>query len=117
MLYIINNTDNNKNRYASKEMLLVWSPATKFSNWRKLWVALAEAERQLGLKEITKERLEEMSNELWNIDMEVALAKEREFCHDVMGHVHAYGQVAPLAMPILHLGATSCYVGDNCDIL
>lgn len=103
-------------RYASKEMSFVWSPAKKFSTWRKLWLALAEAERELGLN-ITEEQLEEMRNHLTDIDFELAEKKEAEFRHDVMAHVHTFGTCCPLAKPIIHLGATSCYVGDNTDII
>jgi adenylosuccinate lyase len=103
-------------RYATKEMSMVWSPATKFSTWRKLWTALATAEQELGL-EITDEQLEQMRANIYNIDFELAAKKEAEFRHDVMGHVHAFGTQAPLAMPVIHLGATSCYVGDNTDLI
>lgn len=103
-------------RYASSEMSLVWSPATKFTCWRKLWTALATAEQELGL-DITDEQLEEMRSNLFNVDFELAAKKESEFRHDVMGHVHAFGDAAPKAMPVIHLGATSCFVGDNTDIL
>ena len=103
-------------RYATKEMSFVWSPAMKFTTWRKLWTALATAEQELGL-EITDEQLEEMRSKLFDIDFEFADKKEAEFRHDVMGHVHAFGEVAPAAMPIIHLGATSCYVGDNTDLI
>lgn len=103
-------------RYATKEMSFVWSPAMKFTTWRKLWLALATAEQELGL-DISDEQLEEMRSNLYNIDFEFAKKKESEFRHDVMGHVHAFGEVAPKAMPIIHLGATSCYVGDNTDII
>jgi len=103
-------------RYATKEMSRVWSPAMKFSTWRKLWLALATAEKELGI-DISDEQLEEMRDQLYNIDFDFAAQKEKEFRHDVMGHVHAFGEVAPAAMPIIHLGATSCYVGDNTDII
>jgi adenylosuccinate lyase len=103
-------------RYATKEMSFVWSPAMKFATWRKLWTALATAEQELGL-DISDEQLEEMRSNLFNINFDLAAKKEAEFRHDVMGHVHAYGDVAPKAMPIIHLGATSCYVGDNTDIV
>lgn len=103
-------------RYATKEMSFVWSPAMKFTTWRKLWTALATAEQELGL-EITDEQLEEMRSKLFDVDFEFAAKKESEFRHDVMGHVHAFGEVAPAAMPIIHLGATSCYVGDNTDLI
>lgn len=103
-------------RYATKEMSFVWSPAMKFTTWRKLWTALATAEQELGI-EITDQQLAEMRENLYDIDFDFAAKKEREFRHDVMGHVHAFGEVAPNAMPIIHLGATSCYVGDNTDIV
>jgi adenylosuccinate lyase len=103
-------------RYATKEMSFVWSPAMKFTTWRKLWTALATAEQELGL-EITDEQLEEMRTKLYDIDFDLAAKKEAEFRHDVMGHVHAFGDVAPKAMPVIHLGATSCYVGDNTDLV
>ena len=103
-------------RYATKEMSFVWSPAMKFTTWRKLWTALATAEQELGL-EISDEQLEEMRNNLYDVDFELAAKKESEFRHDVMGHVHAFGAAAPKAMPVIHLGATSCYVGDNTDLV
>lgn len=103
-------------RYATKEMSFVWSPAMKFTTWRKLWIALATAEQELGI-DINDKQLEEMRSQIFNIDFEFAEKKEREFRHDVMGHVHAFGEAAPAAMPIIHLGATSCYVGDNTDIV
>eukprot|EP00553_Chaetoceros_curvisetus_P007165 CAMPEP_0204614312 /NCGR_PEP_ID=MMETSP0717-20131115/2057_1 /ASSEMBLY_ACC=CAM_ASM_000666 /TAXON_ID=230516 /ORGANISM="Chaetoceros curvisetus" /LENGTH=499 /DNA_ID=CAMNT_0051626943 /DNA_START=12 /DNA_END=1511 /DNA_ORIENTATION=+ len=103
-------------RYATKEMSFVWSPAMKFTTWRKLWISLATAEQELGI-EISDEQLAQMREQLYNVDFEFAAKKEREFRHDVMGHVHAFGEVAPEAMPIIHLGATSCYVGDNTDII
>ena len=97
-------------------MNFIWSPAKKFSTWRKLWLALAESEQALGL-DITDEQLEEMRNHLTDIDFELADKKESEFRHDVMAHVHTFGVVCPKAMPIIHLGATSCYVGDNTDLI
>eukprot|EP00538_Stauroneis_constricta_P002333 CAMPEP_0119555090 /NCGR_PEP_ID=MMETSP1352-20130426/7409_1 /TAXON_ID=265584 /ORGANISM="Stauroneis constricta, Strain CCMP1120" /LENGTH=483 /DNA_ID=CAMNT_0007601801 /DNA_START=64 /DNA_END=1512 /DNA_ORIENTATION=- len=103
-------------RYATKEMSFIWSPAMKFTTWRKLWTALATAEQELGI-EISDEQLEQMVTNLYNVDFDVAAAKEAEFRHDVMGHVHAYGEAAPKAMPVIHLGATSCYVGDNTDLV
>lgn len=103
-------------RYATKEMSFVWSPAMKFTTWRKLWTALATAEQELGI-EITDEQLEQMRANLFDVDFELAAAKEAEFRHDVMGHVHAFGEAAPKAMPVIHLGATSCYVGDNTDLV
>ena len=103
-------------RYATKEMSFVWSPAMKFTTWRKLWTALATAEKELGL-DISDEQLEEMRNHIFDVDFEVAAKKEAEFRHDVMGHVHAFGSQAPKAMPVIHLGATSCFVGDNTDLV
>lgn len=103
-------------RYATKEMSFVWSPAMKFTTWRKLWISLATAEQELGI-DITDEQLAQMRDKLYDVDFDFAAKKEREFRHDVMGHVHAFGEVAPQAMPIIHLGATSCYVGDNTDII
>lgn len=103
-------------RYATKEMSFVWSPAMKFTTWRKLWTALATAEKELGL-DITDEQLEEMRNHIFDVDFEMAAKKEAEFRHDVMGHVHAFGSQAPKAMPVIHLGATSCFVGDNTDLV
>lgn len=103
-------------RYASKEMSFIWSPKTKFSTWRRLWLALAESEKELGL-DITDEQLDEMRAHLEDIDYELAEKKEAEFRHDVMAHVHAFGVVCPKAMPIIHLGATSCFVGDNTDLI
>ena len=103
-------------RYSSKEMLENFSPDKKFSTWRKLWIALAEAEKELGLN-ITDEQIEEMKANIYNIDYELAAKKEAEFRHDVMAHVHTFGTQAPKAMPIIHLGATSAYVGDNTDLI
>lgn len=103
-------------RYASKEMSFIWSPAKKFSTWRRLWVALAEAEKDLGLN-ITDEQIDEMKAHIHDIDFELAEQKEKEMRHDVMAHIHAFGTAAPSAMPIIHLGATSCFVGDNTDII
>ncbi|ADR17977.1 adenylosuccinate lyase [Calditerrivibrio nitroreducens] len=103
-------------RYASKEMMELFSPFKKFSTWRKLWVALAETEKELGLN-ITDEQIEEMRNNINNIDFEYAKEMEKKFRHDVMAHVHTFGKVCPKAMPIIHLGATSAYVGDNTDLI
>ncbi|MDO4588604.1 MAG: adenylosuccinate lyase [Fusobacterium sp.] len=103
-------------RYSSKEMLENFSPNKKFSTWRKLWVALAEAEKELGLN-ITDEQIKEMKENIYNIDYELAAKKEAEFRHDVMAHVHTFGAQAPKAMPIIHLGATSAFVGDNTDLI
>lgn len=103
-------------RYATKEMSEIWSPDRKFSTWRQLWLALATAEQQLGLA-ISDEQLQAMREHLTDIDYEYAAEMEKKFRHDVMAHVHAFGKAAPVAMPIIHLGATSCYVGDNADII
>jgi adenylosuccinate lyase len=103
-------------RYASKAMAELWSGQTKFSTWRKLWVALAEAERELGLN-ITESQIAELRQNVENVDFEAAKAHERRLRHDVMAHVHAYGDVAPGARGIIHLGATSCYVTDNTDLI
>ena len=103
-------------RYSSKEMLENFSPNKKFSTWRKLWLALVEAEKELGLN-ITDEQIEQMRENLYNIDYELAAKKEDEFRHDVMAHVHTFGTQAPKAMPIIHLGATSAFVGDNTDLI
>lgn len=97
-------------------MSYVWSPQNKFSTWRKLWLALAESEKELGL-EITQEQIDEMANNLTNIDFDLADKKEKEFRHDVMAHVHTFGVSCPKSMPIIHLGATSCFVGDNTDLI
>lgn len=105
-----------KNRYSSKEMLEIFSQDYKFSTWRKLWIALAEAEKELGL-DITQEQIDEMKKNIINIDYETAEKYEKKFKHDVMAHIHTFGEVCPNAMPIIHLGATSAYVGDNTDII
>lgn len=103
-------------RYASKEMQFVFSPDMKFTTWRKLWVALAETEKELGL-EITDEQISELKAHVNNVNYDVAKEQERKVRHDVMAHVHAYGEQCPNAKGIIHLGATSCYVGDNTDII
>ena len=103
-------------RYAGREMQAVWSPDFKFSTWRRLWLALAEAEQEMGLP-ITDEQLAEMRDHLTDIDYAAAAAREKEVRHDVMAHVYAFGLVCPKAKGIIHLGATSCYVGDNTDII
>lgn len=103
-------------RYASREMQYLFSESNKFRTWRKLWVALARAERQLGLP-ITEEQVAELEAHTDDINYEVAEAREREVRHDVMSHVYAYGVQCPTAAPIIHLGATSCYVGDNTDVI
>ena len=103
-------------RYASKEMQYIFSPDMKFRTWRKLWIALAETEKELGLN-ITDEQIEELKNHADDINYEVAKEREKIVRHDVMSHVYAYGQQCPKAKGIIHLGATSCYVGDNTDII
>ena len=103
-------------RYSSDKMQYLFSADFKFETWRKLWVALAEAEKELGIG-ITDEQIEEMKANIKNIDYNFAREKEKEVRHDVMAHVLAYGKVCPKAKPIIHLGATSCYVGDNTDII
>lgn len=103
-------------RYASKDMSYLFSDEKKFTTWRKLWIALAEAEAQLGLP-ITKEQIDELKEHVNDIDYEAAKQKEKEVRHDVMAHVLTYGACCPKAKPIIHLGATSCFVGDNTDIL
>lgn len=104
-------------RYASKEMQYVFSQDMKFRTWRRLWIALAETEKELGLKAITDEMIEELKAHKDDINYDVAKAREKEVRHDVMSHVYAYGQQCPKAKGIIHLGATSCYVGDNTDII
>ena len=103
-------------RYASSRMSEIWSPQRKFSTWRRLWVALAEAEAELGLP-ITPEQIAELKAHVDDIDFEAADEHERRLRHDVMAHVHAYGDQCPSARAIIHLGATSCFVGDNTDLL
>ncbi len=103
-------------RYASNEMQYIFSPDMKFSTWRKLWVALAETEMELGLP-VTQEQVDELKAHIYDIDYEVAAAREKEVRHDVMAHVYTYGLKCPNAKGIIHLGATSCYVGDNTDII
>ena len=103
-------------RYASKEMQFIFSQDKKFRTWRRLWVALAETEKELGL-DITQEQIDELKAHLDDINYDVAKAREKEVRHDVMSHVYAYGQLCPKAKGIIHLGATSCYVGDNTDII
>ena len=103
-------------RYSSKEMKYIFSPDFKFKTWRKLWVALAESEMELGLN-ITQEQVDELKSHMDDINYEVAEAREKEVRHDVMSHVYAYGKQCPNAKGIIHLGATSCYVGDNTDVI
>ncbi len=109
-------------RYASKEMQYIFSQDKKFRTWRKLWIALAETEMELGLSEngkpvITQEMIDELKAHAEDINYDVARSREKEVRHDVMSHVYAYGQQCPKAAGIIHLGATSCYVGDNTDII
>ena len=104
-------------RYASKEMQYIFSPDKKFKTWRRLWIALAETEYELGLSSVTKEQIDELKEHAEDINFEVAKAREKEVRHDVMSHVYAYGVQCPGAKGIIHLGATSCYVGDNTDII
>ena len=110
-------------RYASKEMQYIFSPDKKFKTWRRLWIALAEAENELGLKNehgepaVTKEQIDELKANADNINYDVAKQREKEVRHDVMSHVYAYGVQCPKAAGIIHLGATSCYVGDNTDVI
>lgn len=109
-------------RYASKEMQYIFSQDMKFTTWRKLWIALAETEMELGLSEngkpvITQEQIDEMKAHVDDINYDVAKEREKLVRHDVMSHVYAYGQLCPKAAGIIHLGATSCYVGDNTDII
>ena len=103
-------------RYASKEMQSIFSNDRKFTTWRELWIALAESEQELGLP-ISDEQIREMKSQISNIDYEKAKKYESELRHDVMAHVHTYGDACPNAAGIIHLGATSCYVGDNTDII
>ena len=110
-------------RYASREMQYIFSPDKKFKTWRRLWIALAEAENELGLLDengnpaVTKEQIEELKSQADNINYDVAREREKQVRHDVMSHVYAYGVQCPNAKGIIHLGATSCYVGDNTDII
>src|ERR1700691_5635219 len=103
-------------RYASRQMARLWSPQEKFSTWRRLWVALAEAQNALGLA-ISEEQIAALRGQVDAIDFEAAERYERRFRHDVMAHIHALGDVAPVARPIIHLGATSCFVTDNADLI
>jgi adenylosuccinate lyase len=103
-------------RYASAEMSRLWSPQRKFATWRRLWIALAEAEAELGLA-ITPEQIAEMKAHVDDIDFETAREHEKRLRHDGMAHIHAFGDVCPAARPIIHLGATSCFVTDNTDLL
>ena len=103
-------------RYASDKMQHIFSPDKKFSTWRRLWVALARTEMELGLP-VTQDQVEELEAHIEDIDYDLAAREEKRLRHDVMAHIHAYGAQCPKAMPIIHLGATSCYVGDNTDII
>ena len=103
-------------RYASDEMQYIFSPDKKFTTWHRLWIALARGEMELGLP-ITQEQIDELEAHADEVDYELAAQKEKELRHDVMAHIYAYGAHCPKAMPIIHLGATSCYVGDNTDII
>src|SRR5579884_3426929 len=111
-------------RYATRQMAELWGPQRKFSTWRRLWVALAEAEHELGLTaedrvtpRIRPEQLEQMRAQVNAIDFASAARHERRLRHDVMAHIHAFAEAAPAAADIIHLGATSCYVTDNTDLL
>ena len=109
-------------RYASKEMQYIFSPDKKFKTWRKLWIALAETEYELGLSEngkpvISQEQIDELKAHAEDINYDVAKEREKMVRHDVMSHVYAYGVQCPKAAGIIHLGATSCYVGDNTDVI
>ena len=103
-------------RYASREMQYIFSPDKKFKTWRRLWIALAESEMELGLN-ITQEQIDELKAHADDINYDVAAEEEKKRRHDVMSHVYAYGVQCPNAKGIIHLGATSCYVGDNTDII
>lgn len=105
-----------ESRYSSDEMLYNFSPDMKFSTWRKLWLALAEIQKELGL-DISEEQIQEIRDNISNINFEVAAQYEKQFRHDVMAHVHTLGDIAPKARPIIHLGATSAFVGDNTDLI
>ena len=103
-------------RYASEEMNQLWSNDSKYATWRKLWVALAQTEKELGI-DITEEQIKEMKENINNIDYEIVRKREKECRHDVMAHVYEFGEKCPKAKPIIHLGATSCYVTDNTDVI
>ena len=103
-------------RYPSDEMNYLWSNDSKYSIWRKLWIALAETEKELGI-DITEEQIEEMKENVNNIDYDIVAKREKECRHDVMAHVYEFGTKCPKAKPIIHLGATSCYVTDNTDVI
>ncbi|HEX2723703.1 MAG TPA: adenylosuccinate lyase, partial [Gemmatimonadaceae bacterium] len=103
-------------RYASRAMLDLWSDRTRYGLWRRLWLALAEVEHELGA-DIPEKALDQMRAHLDDIDFDAVAAYERRFRHDVMAHVHAFGDAAPVAKPYIHLGATSAYVTDNADLI
>ncbi len=103
-------------RYSSRAMRENFSAVRRYTTWRKLWIALAEAERELGLA-ISAEQIEELYAHIAELDLERAAQYEAELRHDVMAHIHAWGDLCPLARPILHLGATSCFVTDNADLI
>ena len=103
-------------RYAGKEMSYLWSPQFKHSTWRRLWLMLAKCEQKLGLA-ITDSQIAAMEQHLDDIDFDKVAAKERELRHDVMSHIHVFGELCPEAMPIIHLGATSCFVTDNTELI
>ena len=103
-------------RYADEKMQKIFSPDNRYSTWRKLWVALAESEQELGLN-ITDEQIAEMKSHIYDIDYEKEAEYERQLRHDVMAHIYTYGDSCPTARGIIHLGATSCYVTDNADTL
>ena len=120
VLFSMSNTNSYESpfctRYASEEMQYIFSADKKFTTWRRLWVALARAEMKLGLP-VTPEQVDELEKNIENIDYETAAAREKEVRHDVMAHVYTYGKACPKAKGIIHLGATSCYVGDNTDVI
>ena len=103
-------------RYASREMSRLWSPQVRHETWRKCWIALAEAERELGL-DISQAQVDELKSHISDIDFAAAARYEKQLRHDVMAHVHAWGDICPTARPIIHLGATSCFVTDNADLI
>ena len=103
-------------RYSSSNMSFIFSPRNKFVTWRKLWIALAEGEQDLGLP-ISDEQISALKHAVEQFDFNAVAEYERSFRHDVMAHLHHYGDLAPAAKPILHLGATSCFVGDNTDLI
>ena len=103
-------------RYASSQMNKIWSSDSKYSTWRRLWIALAETEKELGI-DITDEQINEMKENAKNIDYDIVAKREKECRHDVMAHVYEFGLKCPSAKPIIHLGATSCYVTDNTDVI